>query len=237
MSGIRKLLLWAAGIGLVPFPLGYAVPSSIHLALIAPSLLSILTFRSLKDLPFRTQLLWCFVASACTTGIFTLIVGSIGLFNMGSVQVAFGILPSPFWLPWLLMFSVSPIAACRLWSASPPIWRWPIAAAMSASLYALSFATCFNISDRTIPPDVEHPNALGREPALGPRVSPVGRLICPPRGPSFLFSSDYNGTEWLWKVYQPFIQIWFARPRSKYYYPYATGAAWQYSKWARQAAI
>jgi hypothetical protein len=95
---------------------------------------------------------------------------------------------------------------------------------LAAAVYLLSGLLCLKFWTRTVPTDVEHADTRGRLPALGPGVSPIGRLVCPPRGPSFLWSVDYAGGEWVWTVYRPMIRIWFSLPITPYFYPYDEAA-------------
>lgn len=226
MSKPLQLLILAVGIGVVPYPLGRIAPSSVYLALLAPVLLCVGTFGLLRGMPIRQQMMWCLLACLSSTTAFTLVIAGVGVF-VGSIDLALGLVPAPFWLPWLLLFSVPPLAIRHLLNRAPRGWRWPLAVLAAFSAYILSAAVCFDVRRSTTPPDVEQPDARGREPALGPRVLPNGRLVCQPTGPSFLFSTDYSGSEWLWTVYRPLIRAWFARPGCKYYFPYDTRAAEQ----------
>ena len=54
---------------------------------------------------------------------------------------------------------------------------------------------------------------------LGPRASVMAYMIAPPQGPCFLFSCDYDGSEWIWKAYQPLVKLWFDAPGCHYYDP------------------
>lgn len=212
---IRSLISWAVGLGVLPFALGWIAPSSIHTALIAPSALAFVAFRSLKNQPFRLQILWCASASLASTGTLSLAIACIG---------ALRFLPAPFWLPWLMLFTVTPLLVYRWWMNSPPSLRWLVVVVSILTFYYASFSLCFDFSKHTQPPDVEQLDGSGREPALGPRVSTVGRLICPPRGPSFLFSADYDESEWIWILYRPLVHAWFVFPGGNYYYPYASSS-------------
>lgn len=220
MSKRWKLLITAGGIGVLPYPLSQVAPSSFHLAILAPALLSVVTFRFLRGLPMLQQMTWCLFACLCSTTAFTLVMAAVGVFLVGSIQLTFGMVPAPFWLPWLLLFTAPPLWFRHILATGSPGWRWPQAALTAFAVYLVSALVCFDVRCGTTPPDVEQSDAQGREPALGPCVLPTARLVCQPRGPSFLFSTDYSGSEWLWRVYRPLIRAWFAWPGCRYYFPY-----------------
>ncbi len=219
MSSSRKFLLWAISIGLLAYPIGFIAPAAVHLALILPLVLSIKAFCFLRNLPMQKQVTWCLAASLCSTVAFTMVMAGVGL-SFGSMQFALGMVPAPFWFPWLFLFAVTPLWVRSVLATFPVGWRWVILVLSVVAIYLLSAGICFDLRDRTPPTDVEQRDTLGREPAIGPGVWPTVRLICRPRGPSFLFSTDYDGSEWVWTIYRPLVHGWFAWPRCKYYYPY-----------------
>ena len=215
-------MLWSLGLGAAPYALGQIAPSFIYAALLVPLVLAVVAFRCLIGRPFRFQLFWGTTASVATTAVLSAIIAGIGFFKMSSIEMAFGLVPAPFWLPWLLLFTITPLLVHQLRLRSPKSLRWLIVPASLLAFYCASFALCFDFSRHTQPSDVEQRDESGREPALGPRVSSTGRLICPPEGPSFLFSADYANSEWIWTIYSPLIHAWFAFPGRNYYHPYSS---------------
>lgn len=216
----KWLLVGAVIIGLLPFPLDRLFDASIVVAFLLPLLLSMLACRFLQTMSMPQQIVACCVACVTSTVSFSLVIVAVGWFSIRDVRIAWSIIPAGYWQPWLLLFTLTTLAMRYVLSRSSGICRWFLSVCLAIGTYVFSSALCFDFKSRTVPPDVEQPDASGREPALGPRVYPVGRLICRPRGPSFLFSRDYDESEWIWKMYHPLISIWFARPDGKYYYPY-----------------
>jgi hypothetical protein len=74
-------------------------------------------------------------------------------------------------------------------------------------VYILSFFVVFNVFRETPNPCREFTDS-GNRPVVGPAVSLVGCVLCKPRGPSFLWATDYTGHEWLFALYKPCIALW-----------------------------
>ena len=213
MTKKRSFLFAAALVGSEPLTIGWLFRGPIHVALISPVLLAVICQHFLRGLPFGQQLRWIAGAAGVATGVLTI---SIAL----SSPVGLSLLPAPFWFPWLFLFAVTPLLFHRWATRVRLLFRPMIAVGLAAAVYLLSGLLCLEFWTCTDPTDVEHPDAQGRMPALGPGVSPVGRLVCPPQGPSFLWSVDYGGGEWLWAVYRPVIRFWFSLSVTPYFYPY-----------------
>lgn len=165
----------------------------------------------------RKQVFAASLACVVSTFVFSATILVVGTFSEMDVRIAFGMLPAPCWLPWLLMFTLTTLAIRYVLTRGAAGWRWILAAGLVFGIYTASAGLCFDFSSHTPPTDVEQPDANGREPALGPKVRALGRLVCAPEGPSFLFSQDYEGSEWLWKIYHPVILVWFALPGCGHY--------------------
>lgn len=185
------------------------------LAWILPGAFAVLCWICLGHLKLQKQVRWVALGAGIATGVLT-----VSVIWVSPLALAF--LPAPGWFPWLVLWGVVPGVLSHLLKLTSPFTSALSAIAVLSMAYVISGAICFLPWTSTWPPDVEHPDRLGRMPALGPRVSWVGRVICPPTGPSSIMSRDYAGTEWIWFTYRPLVQLWFLSQAQTHYYPYAT---------------
>lgn len=73
--------------------------------------------------------------------------------------------------------------------------------------YLASFFVLFDVTKVSRSPLYEFTES-GKSPVVGPALSFMGCTLCKPRGPSFLWSTDYLGNEWLFVMYKPCILLW-----------------------------
>jgi len=215
----RKLALVSVVIGVLAYAFCYAFASRAHLAFVLPAILSVAVWRLPQSMSLWKHIFAASLACVVSTAVFSAIILVVGLLSDMNVQFAFGMLPAPCWLPWLLMFTLSTLAIRYVFVRAAADWRWFLTACLIFGIYLASAGLSFDFSSHTTRADVEQPDAYGREPALGPEVRAIGRLVCAPEGPSFLLSRDYDGSEWLWKIYRPVILVWFALPGCRFYRP------------------
>lgn len=122
-----------------------------------------------------------------------------------------------FWFPWFMLF-VLPLIGI-IGSKLTWIKRTGLALVFPAFLYLGSALILFHFWGGQPAPDTETRDSKQREPAVGPAVSLLTYSICPPQGPCCVLSCDYDGSEWVWKVYKPLVDRWFAAPGCRYYDP------------------
>lgn len=195
--GLSLILSGLAGTvcGLVPLP-----------QVIFPICLSLglLSAFTLRRLPGSARLAWgiglCGVASLAAT----------------AVSRSFFLLFA-FWFLWFMLF-VLPLVGIR-WQRLSLIRRLGISLVLPPLLYLGTAFTLFHFWGGQPAPDTETRDSQQREPAVGPAVSFLTYAISPPQGPCCVLSCDYNGSEWVWKVYRPLIDYWFAAPGCHYYDP------------------
>ena len=94
MRDFRKLIVLAAIVGLLPYPLARVAPSSVYLALLLPMFLSSATFQLTRGLPVRQQITQCVIACLTSTTVFSLVILSVGL-SIGQIRFAFAVIPAP----------------------------------------------------------------------------------------------------------------------------------------------
>ncbi len=202
-------------VGLEPFTVGLLVRHLSDQAWLGPGVFSLLCYACLQDLPWRQRFRWILLGAGVATAVLTAAVVLVS-------PLALAFMPAPGWFPWLLLWGMLPAAFARIGKRSSLVGRALSAVGVAAAAYVISGLLCFVPWTHTWPPDVEHRDEQGRQPALGPGVSWVGRVVCVPQGPSSILSRDYGGNEWLWTVYRPLVRLWFARPSARYFYPYST---------------
>ena len=57
----------------------------------------------------------------------------------------------------------------------------------------------------------------GRLGVLYPGAGTQSMFVCEPRGPHFLWSVDFDGSEWIYRVFRPHIEVWFWLYRDRIY--------------------
>ncbi len=159
---------------------------------------------ALKDNPSSERLAWgvglCVVASVSAT-----------MFSRLFFLVGF------FWFPWFMLFVV-PFVTVN-WLKLATLWRLGFALTLPAFLYLGSALLLFHFWGGQPSPYTETRDSQQREPVVGPAVSWLTYVISPPHGPCCVLSCDYDGSEWVWKVYKPLVDRWFATPGCRYYDP------------------
>ncbi len=204
--------LWLLAMLVGPLPLVLREPFA---AFVGPVLLAVVSTFVLSPLPRHERLKWrvCLSSIATTTLFLTVLIlgarGGRGTSGMGVLTL--------YWLPWFLLFSL-PLAFIE-WRSQTLLAKALTVLVLLPFLYLGSALLTFDLRGATYHAYHETPDSLKREPALGPRASMMAYMIAPPQGPCFLFSCDYNGNEWVWKVYRPLVKLWFDAPGCRYYDP------------------
>ena len=204
--------LWLLAVLVGPLSLVLREPFA---AFVGPVLLAVVSTFVLSPLPRRERLTWgTGISSIATMALFltVLIIGA----RVGRGTSSMGVL-TLFWLPWFLLFSL-PLAFIA-WRSQTLRAKALTVLGLLPFLYLGSALLTFDFRGATYHAYNETPDRLKREPALGPRASVMAYMIAPPQGPCFLFSCDYDGSEWIWKAYQPLVKLWFDAPGCHYYDP------------------
>lgn len=202
-------LFAATVLGFEPVTVGLFFPGPAHVALIAPVLVGVLCYCFLHCLPLRQKIGWTAIGAGAATAALTAQVVFFGLCSgIGLVEIV--LFPAPFWFPWLFLLAVSPLMLHHWAVRTRRSLRPMVAAAVLFAAYLLSGFLCLELWTCTVSPYVEQTDNRDSSSVLGPGVSPVGRIVCPPQGPSFLWSTDYGGDEWIWTVYSPMIRFWLS---------------------------
>ena len=208
--------LWLLAVLVGPLSLALREPFA---AFVGPVLLAVVSTFVLSPLPRRERLTWgAGLSGIATLALFltVLIIGARG--GMGTLGM--GVLTF-FWLPWFLLFSL-PLTFIE-WRSQTLLAKALTVLGLLPLLYLGSALLTFDFSGATYHAYHETPDSLRREPALGPRTSVTAYMIARPQGPCFLFSCDYDGSEWIWMVYRPLVNLWFAAPGCRYYDPNSHG--------------
>ena len=204
--------LWLLAVLVGPLSLVLREPFA---AFVGPVLLAVVSTFVLSPLPRRERLTWGTGLSSIATMALFLTVLIIGA-RVGRGTSSMGVL-TLFWLPWFLLFSL-PLAFIA-WRSQTLRAKALTVLGLLPFLYLGSALLTFDFRGATYHAYNETPDRLKREPALGPRASVMAYMIAPPQGPCFLFSCDYDGSEWIWKAYQPLVKLWFDAPGCHYYDP------------------
>ena len=137
----------------------------------------------------------------------------------GSFDFGYGVAASLPTLPWWVLFSLAGAAVGSGPPAGGLVRRLAHAFAVAAALYVASFLLVFDIRGGEAHPYVEHADASGRPPVVGPKVTLVGSLLCPGTGPCFLWSCDHVGNEWIFRFWKPLVGAWFRANSGKFHNP------------------
>ncbi len=166
--------------------------------------LGVTSALALRNLPNGERIAWgvglCAVASITAT-VFSRFFFLVGM----------------FWFPWFVLF-VLPVVSVG-WQKLPLVKQVGMALVLAPLLYLGTAMILFHFWGGQISPYTETRDRQQREPAVGPAVSWLTYVISPPQGPCCVLSCDYNGNEWVWKVYRPLVKLWFDAPGCRYYDP------------------
>jgi hypothetical protein len=122
-------------------------------------------------------------------------------------------------LAWWMLFPLAGAALASGNTSGGRARRWASAIAVVASLYVATFVLVFDVRGGEPHPYVEHPDAAGRSPVVGPKVSWVGNALCPGTGPCFLWSCDHIGDEWIFRFWKPLVGAWFRANSGRFHNP------------------
>lgn len=201
---LRRFVYSSTGVGVLGFGLFLGANGHwVIAALILPAMFCGLVIQLLSGLSLWKQLLGSVVASVLFGWPEALLMGGINVIVYGSPQ---GIR----WFLWLLLFALPPLLILELFKARKKVLCRGLALLLAISLHPLSAVMIFDFSRAEYTPGNDERDSAGRIACLGPRVKQLGFLV------SGNFDS-YDGSEWVWKLYAPFVGAWFNQFDNRYY--------------------
>lgn len=202
---LRKFVYSSTGYGVLGFALFCGESGHWFIsALILPGLFSVIVIQLLSGLSLWTQLIGSVVASVLFGWPVAFLIGGINVIAYGSPE-------GTRWFLWLLLFALPPLLILALFKAQQKILCRGLAVILALSLYPVSAAMIFDFSRAEYTPGNDERDSVGRIACLGPRVKQCGFLVSD-------YFDKYDGSEWVWKVYAPFVDMWFNHFDNRYYH-------------------